>query len=240
MDSSRTTSQNLEGKVRKKCRVHALSNKQAKQRLDRGLRFLCYINGRKWKNVITIDRPGFIRHDVNGIRKIYFEIREERSPESWTKFWKEFHPKGVMFVAGVCCRRKTAIRFVKLGAKINNEYHIQHVSKPLFKNDIRKIFLGELINKVVFHHDSAPAHSSGTTQEWFRNSGVTFIPKEHWMGNNPDLAPWILLTVGVRNTWFSSPGSERIVQNRLFQGLIGPDTKEFQAGTLGKYSFRFT
>ncbi|OWA52419.1 hypothetical protein BV898_16876 [Hypsibius exemplaris] len=48
-------SQDLEGKVRKKCRVHALSNKQAKQRLDRGPRFLRYINNRKCKNFITID-----------------------------------------------------------------------------------------------------------------------------------------------------------------------------------------
>ncbi|OQV22174.1 hypothetical protein BV898_04021 [Hypsibius exemplaris] len=45
---------------------------------------------------------------------------------------------------------------------------------------------------------------------------------------------YIRLTVGVRDTWSSSPGSERIIQNRLFQGLIGPDTKEFQVGTLGK------
>ncbi|OWA52088.1 hypothetical protein BV898_16551 [Hypsibius exemplaris] len=40
-------SQDLEGKVRKKCRVHALSNNQAEQRLDRDPRFLRYINGRK-------------------------------------------------------------------------------------------------------------------------------------------------------------------------------------------------
>ncbi|OQV22712.1 hypothetical protein BV898_03541 [Hypsibius exemplaris] len=52
---ARVISQDLEGKVRKKCRVHALSNKQAKQRLDRGPRLLRYINGRKWKNVVTID-----------------------------------------------------------------------------------------------------------------------------------------------------------------------------------------
>ncbi|OQV14325.1 hypothetical protein BV898_11444 [Hypsibius exemplaris] len=94
-----------------------------------------------------------------------------------------------MFVAGVCSLGKTAIRFVKPGAKISSEYYIQHVLKPLFKNDIRKLFPGELINKVVFHHDSAPAHSSGITQEWLRNSGIKFISKEHWMGNSPDLAP---------------------------------------------------
>ncbi|OQV14997.1 hypothetical protein BV898_10757 [Hypsibius exemplaris] len=74
-----------------------------------------------------------------------------------------------MFVAGVYSRGKTAIRFGKPGAKIN---YIQHVMKLLFKNDIRKLFPGELINKVVFHHDSAPAHSSGITVEWLRNSGI--------------------------------------------------------------------
>ncbi|OQV14613.1 hypothetical protein BV898_11232 [Hypsibius exemplaris] len=106
--------------MRKKCCVHALSNKQAKQRLDRGPRFLRYINGRKFKNVISINEAWVYLTDVNGIRKIYNEFRGERSPESWTEFWKESHPKGVMFVTGVCFRGKTAIRFVKPGAKINS------------------------------------------------------------------------------------------------------------------------
>ncbi|OQV13733.1 hypothetical protein BV898_12048 [Hypsibius exemplaris] len=133
--------------------------------LDRGPRFLSYINGRKWKNFITIDEAWVYLTDNNGIRKIYYEFRGERSPESWTKFWKESHPKGVMFLAGVCSREKTAIRFVKSGAKINSAYYIHHVLKPLLKNDIRKLFPGELIYKVIFHHDSAPAKSSGITQE---------------------------------------------------------------------------
>ncbi|OWA50819.1 hypothetical protein BV898_15325 [Hypsibius exemplaris] len=84
--TARVISQDLKGKVRKNFLVHALSNKQAKQRLYRGLRFLRYINGRKWKNVITIDEVWVYLTDVNGIRKIYYEFREERSPESWTKF----------------------------------------------------------------------------------------------------------------------------------------------------------
>ncbi|OWA53025.1 hypothetical protein BV898_17461 [Hypsibius exemplaris] len=70
---ARVISQDLEGKVRKKCRVHAPSNKQAKQRLNRGPRFLRYINGRKWKNVITIDEAWVYLTDVNGkkgVRKV--------------------------------------------------------------------------------------------------------------------------------------------------------------------------
>ncbi|OWA52403.1 hypothetical protein BV898_16860 [Hypsibius exemplaris] len=109
-----------------------------------------------------------------------------------------------MFVAGVCSREKTAIRFVKPGAKINSEYYIQHFLKPLFKNNIRKLFPGEQINKVVFHHDSAPAHSSGITQEWLQNSRIKFIPKEQWMGNSPDPAPMDVFWVNGRFKWKAS------------------------------------
>ena len=45
----------LEGILRRKYRVHGLSNAQVLQRFERGPRFLQYINGNKWKNVITID-----------------------------------------------------------------------------------------------------------------------------------------------------------------------------------------
>ncbi|OWA54052.1 hypothetical protein BV898_18474 [Hypsibius exemplaris] len=124
-------------------------------------------HGREWKNFVTIDEAWVYLTDVNGIRKIYYEFREKRSPESWTKFWKESHPKGVMFVVGVVSGRKTAFRFVKPGAKINSEHYIQHVLKPLFKNDIRKLFSGELINKVVFQYNSASAHSSESPKNSF-------------------------------------------------------------------------
>ncbi|OQV19956.1 hypothetical protein BV898_05961 [Hypsibius exemplaris] len=82
---ARVISQNQEGKVREKCRVYALSNKQTKQRLDRGPRFLRYINSRKWKNVIAVDEAWVYLTDVNGIRKIYYEFRGERKrKDDWT------------------------------------------------------------------------------------------------------------------------------------------------------------
>lgn len=186
---ARVVSQDLEGKVRKKFRVHALSHKQAKQRLDRGPRFLRYLSRGKWKNIVTIDEAWVYLTHANGVRKIYYEFRGERSDESWTKYWKESHPKGIMFVAGVCSRGKTKIRFVEPGAKINSTYYIEKVLTPLFENDIPELYPGELLKKVVFHHDSAPAHASVKTQNWLKNSGLKFIPKEHWMGNSPDLAP---------------------------------------------------
>ncbi|OWA53067.1 hypothetical protein BV898_17502 [Hypsibius exemplaris] len=82
-------------------------------------RFALSLNSRKWKNIVTIDEAWVYLTDVNGIQKIYYKFRRERSPGSWTEFWKESHPKGVTFLVGVCSRGKTALCFVKPGAKIN-------------------------------------------------------------------------------------------------------------------------
>jgi hypothetical protein len=147
-----------------------------------------YIRGKKWKYVITIDEAWVYLNHTNGVRKVYYEFRGERTQESWTKFWKESHPKGVMFVGGICSRGVTKLRFVDPGVKINSSYYVDNVLTELFAEDIPRLFPGEE-KKVVFHHDSAPAHASKFIQDWLKNSGIKFIPKEHWMGNSPDLAP---------------------------------------------------
>ncbi|OQV24202.1 putative Adhesion G protein-coupled receptor L4 [Hypsibius exemplaris] len=132
----RVISEELEGKVRKKYRVHGLSDAMIQQRLARGPRFLNWISGRKWENVLTIDEAWVYLTNCKGRRKIYYEFRGERTEESWTKFWKESHPKGVMFVAGVCNRGKTKIRFIEPGAKINSKYYIEKVLTPMFRDDV--------------------------------------------------------------------------------------------------------
>ena len=159
----------LDGILKKKYRVHALSDKQVRQRLERGPRFLQYIKGQKWKYVITVDEAWIYLTHVNGVRKVYYEFKGERTRESWTKFWKESHPVGVMFIGGVCSRGTTKLRFVDPGAKINSQYYIDSFLKPLFEEDIPRLYPGEE-HKVVFHHDNAPAHSSALTQQFLRDS----------------------------------------------------------------------
>jgi len=88
--------------LKKKYRVHALSNAQVRQRWDRGPGFLRYIAGNNWKKVLTVDEAWVYLTHINGIRRIYYEFRGERTEESWTKFWKKSHPKGVMFFSDVC------------------------------------------------------------------------------------------------------------------------------------------
>jgi len=180
--------QDLGGVLRKKHRVHALSNRQIQQRLDRGPGFLKRISGQKWKFFLTVDEAWVYLTNVNGRRKLYYELRGGRTDESWTKLWTVSHPIGVMFFAGISSRGVTKLRFIEPGAKINSDYYIEHCLKPLFEDDIPRLFPGEE-HKVVFHQDSAPAHASKKTQKWLADSGINFIPAAEWMGNSPDMAP---------------------------------------------------
>ena len=81
-----------------------------------------------------------------------------------------------MFVAGICYHGVTELRFVESGAKINADYYIEQVLKPMYAYDILKLF-GKHQNKMVFHHDSAPAHSARATQEFLSKQRGIFISK---------------------------------------------------------------
>lgn len=184
---NRVIHQDLHGILRKKYRVHALSNKQIKQRLERGPLFLQYLVREGFKKIISVDEAWVYLSNVGGLRRVYYEFKGEKSEESWQKFWQVRHPVGVMFFAGVSYWGKTKLRFVEPKAKINANYYIDNLLSPLFQHDIPEMFKGRKYLP-VFHHDNAPAHAAKKTQEWLRNSGIKFIPKEHWMGNAPDCA----------------------------------------------------
>ena len=177
----------LHGILRKKYKVHALSNRQIQQRLERAPLFLEYLKGERYKKIITVDECWIFLTYVNGVRRIYYEFKGQRTEESWTKFWKERHPNGVMCFMRVSYWGKTKLRFVKPGAKIDARYYVEHLLKPLFAEDIPAMFRGHGRNP-VFHHDNAPSHEARFTQEFLEQTSVEFIPKQHWLGNACDVA----------------------------------------------------
>jgi hypothetical protein len=111
--SRRTIQRILEDKLgavlRKKTKTHALSNKQAAQRLERDPRFLVLINGTKWKYVISIDEAWLSLNDVNGVRDVFYQKEDKETPEGHTKKWKPKHEKKIMFAARICANGKTGI-----------------------------------------------------------------------------------------------------------------------------------
>jgi hypothetical protein len=173
--------------LRKKRKTHALSDKQAKQRLDRGPGFLELIGGRKWKYVISLDEAWLSLNDVNGVRGVYYEQPGKKTPESWKKFKKK-HEKKVMFAAGVCARGVTGIYFVPPTCKVDRWFFIEHILKPVVEIDIPRLYPKNR-KKVILHFDSAGSHTTPEVYAWLDERKVKYIRKEEWLSNSPDLSP---------------------------------------------------
>lgn len=195
-------SQDLQGVRKKKSRTHALSDKMVAQRLEKGPEFLKLIWRKKWMNIVTVDEAWVYMTHVNGKRRVYYQFRGERSPESWTKIWKQKHPAGVMFVAGISSRGPTGIYFVPPRTKINAQSYIDLFLKPLFKKDVPRLF-GKDAKNVVLHQDSAPAHVARKTYKWLADNRIKFIPNKKWPSNSPDLSPMDYAINGIfkRRLW---------------------------------------
>ncbi|OQV13804.1 hypothetical protein BV898_12023 [Hypsibius exemplaris] len=98
----RIIKQDVERKLRKKYHIHALSNKEILQRLQRGPHFLGFLGSTKLRYILTVDEAWVYLDTTNGVRRVYYEIKGARTPESWTKFCKKSHPVGVIFFGGIC------------------------------------------------------------------------------------------------------------------------------------------
>jgi len=178
----------LGGKVRKKCRTHYLSQEMKDQRMAKGPRFLKLINYNRWQWIVTIDEAWLYLTYCNGERKIFYEFRGNKPHESWRKFCEKKHPQGVMVAMGITARGPTDIYFVPPKAKVNSQFYVDHVLKPILQKDIPRLY-GKFAKKVTVHHDSAPAHTTFFTYNSIVEMGYNFISKEDWPANSPDISP---------------------------------------------------
>ena len=96
-----TIRKDLGGKLRHKTRTHHLNNLMVAQRVAKAPRLLKHLKGGKWKYIVSIDEAWVYLSHVNGRRKVFYEFRGNKSPQSWLKYMRQLHPRGVMFVAGI-------------------------------------------------------------------------------------------------------------------------------------------
>jgi hypothetical protein len=181
----RIIDRDLDMKKHMKTMTHTLSNKMVDQR---GPRLPEWIKGNKWKNIVTIDEAWVYMSHVNGHRKIYHKHRGKMSPQTWTEYYRQKHPKRVMFVAGISSVGRTTLRFVPSNTKVNFWFYFNKVLKPRFEKNIARIFGGRP-HLVVLHHDSVPAHKASATIQWLEANNYNFIPAGDWLVNSPDLSP---------------------------------------------------
>ena len=81
------------------------------------------------------------------------------------------------------------MRFVQPGAKINVDYYIDHIFKSFLSRDLHHLFAVGEEKKMIYHHDSAPSHTSKKTIVFLNKSTINYVKPEEWMPKSPDAAP---------------------------------------------------
>ena len=76
--------------------------------------------------------------------------------------------------------------------KINAQFYVDYVLKPLFTEHLPKLYRNEM-DKVFFHHDKASSHTSHLTTRYLekmkRVLGISYIDKEDIPVKTPDASP---------------------------------------------------
>ena len=93
-----------------------------------------------------------------------------------------------MVAIGICWNGVSRAYIVPENRKVNADYFIQDILKPMIEEDIPRLYPGRE-KDVTWHMDSAPAHTAKKTYKWLDERGIKYIPKEDWMANSPDMAP---------------------------------------------------
>ncbi|XP_055351960.1 uncharacterized protein LOC129598204 [Paramacrobiotus metropolitanus] len=179
---------NLEAKLTKNKKVHALSATQAVQRAHRAKTFLRYLSRRKLKFLLTMDEMWITTDDLSGQTDFYYKRKNVVVPESWQKLPRKNWPKKVMLAMGISWRGQTAMYVVPPETKVDHKVFIDLVLKPMIRKDVPRLH-GSDAKKVVLHMDSAPSHVAKETVQWLKAEKVKYIPKEEWLANSPDAAP---------------------------------------------------
>ena len=178
----------LEIAVHKKTTTHSLTEKQAEQRLQKGDGFLDFLTPRKLRYILTFDETYISLEDTSAETDYYYDGDCLEIPDDWKKKPRKSWPRKIMVVIGICWYGKTKAYIVPEKAKVNADYFIQHILKPIVEKDIPRIY-GDLSWKVRIHMDSAPGHVAKKTYEWLDERNVKYISKLQWMANSPDLSP---------------------------------------------------
>ena len=87
-----------------------------------------------------------------------------------------------MIVTGFCYEGKLLVRRIPKNTKINSTYYQDNVLRPLFEEEIPKLY-GNRSNCVYLHQDKASSHTSHSTAIFFENicarTGINVIPFSH-------------------------------------------------------------
>lgn len=125
--------------------------------------------------------------DINGVYnvqndRIWSINRKEANKNGGIQSKRKF-PQKVMVWLGVCSKGISPLVIFDKGT-INHDVYIKKVLKVALKYG-NKVFEDDW----TFQQDGATPHTHAITQKWCYDNFPSFIDKDHWPANSPDLNP---------------------------------------------------
>ena len=180
----------LDKKLLKKTKVHALTPAATEKRKIRSLPFYNLINNRQFEFILTMDEAWLPYTLKNGEQDFYYDAKTvgERREDPPLTVQSPSHPQKRMFAAGYSWRGPTRFYVVEDKAKVNGEYFLEHILKPMMLVDVPALY-GADADKVILHMDSAPSHTKKIVYDWLNSRGFKFFTKDQWLANSPEVSP---------------------------------------------------
>jgi len=220
MDISRTSvrrilKHRLGVKAYKIRKVHALSEKHRKVRVERSKALLERHARGMLPNVIFSDEKIFtIDQSVNKQNdRVYLEGRCEENSDH-LQVTRCQAPAAVMVWGGVSASGRSPLVILPQGVKVNGPVYREQVLEGALRPWAECHFDGQ---PFTFQQDSAPSHKARETQEWLRTHVPHFISAAEWPPCSPDLNPLDFSIWGILESKVSAtkPTSVEQLKNTL-------------------------
>ena len=128
------------------------------------------------------------------VDKLEFATSSEEKAFRMIGFLKngESFPKSFMVIEVITGRGTVPLFRVPANVKINAEYYVEYVLKPLFTDHLPLLYPKDM-HKVFFHHDKASSHTANATTKYLdevkEELGITYITNEDIPVKTPDGSP---------------------------------------------------
>ncbi|GAV06718.1 hypothetical protein RvY_16659 [Ramazzottius varieornatus] len=203
--------ENLGLKLRKKTKVHHLTDVQKKQRYERGKLFIQYPRPQKIKKILTMDETWITLDDCNSEKEYYYtdhfgnprrvaqNTHEILAEEDHGRHWN------------LLARDDES-------AKATAKYFVDKILSRMVKEDLPHLY-GRAAKEVTVHFDSAKSHAAKYTQNWMKVNHPRFVPYYHWMAKSPDVAPLDYAINGILKKYLADrkattiPGLSKVIQD---------------------------
>lgn len=168
-------------------KMHDLTDKQKKVRLQRAKELIRLAESGQIPNIVFSDESPFvIEQYVNKQNdRVYLPKMSAENLHLRMATRKQGAPM-VMVWGAVTADGRSPLVFIEHGVKINAQIYQETILEGALKPWADKHF-GR--RPWTFQQDSAPSHKARINQEWLKNNVPCFISSSQWLANSPDANP---------------------------------------------------